>query len=122
MFGRRLELVGSMDLQPTMDKVHNGIALDFAQYSLLREGADAKLYQLLGRLQGEPAAQAAHDLQTLQEACQQLAHLLQASCLTLRRLQLPPQDQRLAREALEGQLACMQACLRRSLGSFDAQA
>jgi hypothetical protein len=61
-------------------------------------------------------------LHKLQDACLRVAHLLQTSCLALRRLQLDHQDQRLAREALEGQLAYMQACLRRSLASFDDSA
>jgi hypothetical protein len=52
MGGRRLELVGSLDLKPTVDKVQDGIALDFAQYSLLREAADAKLYKLMASVQG----------------------------------------------------------------------
>jgi hypothetical protein len=66
--------------------------------------------------------QSEQDLQTLQDACLRVSHLLQTSCLALRRLQLDYQDQRLAREALESQLAYMQACLRRSLSSFDRSA
>jgi hypothetical protein len=62
------------------------------------------------------------DLHELQLSCSRMSHLLQASCLALRRLQLDVQDQRLAREALEGQIAYMQACLRRSLASFDESA
>ncbi|QXI36893.1 hypothetical protein [Pseudomonas xantholysinigenes] len=119
MDGRRLELVGSLDLKPTLDKVQDGIVLDFAQYSLLREAADAKLYQLMARMQGNPRQQAPEDLRRLQDACLRVAHLMQTSCLALRRLQLDRKDQRLARAALEAQLAYMQACLRRSLVSFD---
>ncbi|MFJ4457629.1 hypothetical protein ACIP1G_27600 [Pseudomonas sp. NPDC089392] len=119
------ELLSSLDLQPTVDKLEQGIALDFAQYSLLRESADAKLYQLMHKVNGngnlEPSArqQSEQDLRTLQDACLRVSHLLQSSCLALRRLQLDYPDQRLAREALEGQVAYMQACLRRSLASFD---
>jgi hypothetical protein len=51
-----------------------------------------------------------------------VSQLLQTSCLALRRLQLDYKDQRLAREALESKLAYMQACLRRSLASFDRSA
>ncbi|MND78962.1 hypothetical protein D3C77_817670 [compost metagenome] len=47
-----------------------------------------------------------------------MAHLLQSSCLALRQLDLAPEDKRRAREALEQQLASMQACLRRSMASF----
>ena len=125
MSGAMWELRCSLDLQPTIDQVDQGVSLDFAQYSLLREAADAKFYQLMRKVEGYgvpgPIArqQSEHDLQTLQDACLRVSHLLQSSCLALRRLQLDHQDQRLAREALQSQLAYMQACLRRSLESFD---
>ena len=125
MTGVMRELLSSLDLQPTIEKVDQGDSLDFVQYSLLRESADAKLYQLMHKVAGnaelEPTArqQSEHDLRTLQDACQRVSHLLQTSCLALRRLQLDYPDQHLAREALESQLAYMQACLRRSLDSFD---
>ena len=125
MSGAMWELLCSLDLQPTIDQVDQGVSLDFAQYSLLREAADAKFYQLMRKVEGYrvpgPIArqQSEHDLQTLQDACLRVSHLLQSSCLALRRLQLDHQDQRLAREALQSQLAYMQACLRRSLESFD---
>ncbi|MES3710767.1 hypothetical protein QC590_21330 [Pseudomonas putida] len=128
MSGEMRELLSSLDLQPTVDKVEQGITLDFAQYSLLRDSADAKLYQLLhqvnrnGNLEPATRQQSERDLRTLQDACLRVSHLLQTSCLALRRLQLDFQDQRLAREALESQLAYMQACLRRSLASFDRSA
>ena len=128
MSGEMRELLSSLDLQPTVDKVEQGITLDFAQYSLLRDSADAKLYQLLhkvnrnGNLEPATRQQSEQDLRTLQDACLRVSHLLQTSCLALRRLQLDFQDQRLAREALESQLAYMQACLRRSLASFDRSA
>lgn len=128
MSGEMRELLSSLDLQPTVDKVEQGVTLDFAQYSLLRDSADAKLYQLLrkvnrnGNLEPATRQQSERDLRTLQDACLRVSHLLQTSCLALRRLQLDFQDQRLAREALESQLAYMQACLRRSLASFDRSA
>ncbi|EPJ8756595.1 MULTISPECIES: hypothetical protein [Pseudomonas] len=128
MSGEMRELLSSLDLQPTVDKVEEGVTLDFAQYSLLRDSADAKLYQLLhkvnrnGNLEPATRQQSERDLRTLQDACLRVSHLLQTSCLALRRLQLDFQDQRLAREALESQLAYMQACLRRSLASFDRSA
>jgi len=128
MSGEMRELLSSLDLQPTVDKVGQGVTLDFAQYSLLRDSADAKLYQLLhkvnriGNLDSATRQQSERDLRTLQDACLRVSHLLQTSCLALRRLQLDFQDQRLAREALESQLAYMQACLRRSLASFDRSA
>jgi len=128
MSGEMRELLSSLDLQPTVDKVGQGVTLDFAQYSLLRDSADAKLYQLLhkvsrnGNLEPATRQQSERDLRTLQDACLRVSHLLQTSCLALRRLQLDFQDQRLAREALESQLAYMQACLRRSLASFERSA
>jgi len=128
MSGEMRELLSSLDLQPTVDKVGQGIALDFAQYSGLRDSADAKLYQLLHKvnsnssLESVTRQQSEQDLRTLHDACLRVSHLLQTSCLALRRLQLDFQDQRLAREALESQLAYMQACLRRSLASFDRSA
>jgi len=128
MSGEMRELLSSLDLQPTVDKGKQGVTLDFAQYSLLRDSADAKLYQLLhkvnrnGNLEPATRQQNERDLRTLQDACLRVSHLLQTSCLALRRLQLDFQDQRLAREALESQLAYMQACLRRSLASFDRSA
>lgn len=128
MSGEMWTLLSSLDMQPTVDKVQQGVALDFAHYSLLRESADAKLYHLMQKVHAnsllEPAfrQQSEDDLRTLQAACLRVSHLLQTSCLALRRLQLDYQDQRLAREALESQLAYMQACLRRSLASFDRSA
>lgn len=128
MSGEMWELLSSLDLQPTVEKVEQGITLDFAQYSLLRDSADAKLYQLMHKVNGNGSLelstrqQSEQDLRTLQDACLRVSHLLQTSCLALRRLQLDFQDQRLAREALESQLAYMQACLRRSLASFDRSA
>ncbi|MCG8296476.1 MULTISPECIES: hypothetical protein [Pseudomonas] len=124
MKGRRLELVCSVDLQPTLEKVQRDAVLDFAEYSLLRESADAKLYQLMGKLRKargvdkDSMFEGEEDLRRLQDASIRMAHLLQSSCLALRRLGVSHQDKRLAREALEQQLAYVQACLRRSMQSF----
>ena len=52
MRGDMRELLSSLDLQPTVDKVEQGVTLDFAQYSLLRDSADAKLYQLMHKVNG----------------------------------------------------------------------
>ncbi|BBH45286.1 hypothetical protein [Pseudomonas sp. KU43P] len=120
---RRLELVSSLDLLSTVDSLHNGLELDFAQYSLLREAAEAKLCLLRERVKRRDARapqNAEVELVNLQSACLRVAHLLQTSCLALRRLQLDYQDQCLAREALESQLLYMQACLRRSMSSFKS--
>lgn len=124
MNSRRLALVGSVDLQPTLEKVQKDDVLGFAEYSMLRESADAKLYQLMNKVrarQGQPSStvfDGEEDLRRLQEASVRMAHLLQTSCLALRRLGLTRQDKHLAREALEYQLAHIQACLRRSMASF----
>lgn len=128
MKGERGALLSTVDLQPTLDMVEQGVALDFAQYSLLRDSADAKLYGLMKTVNASSVLNAAdrenslQDFLILQDTCQRVSHLLQTSCLALRRLQLDHKDQRLAREALESQLAYMQACLRRSLASFDRSA
>ena len=128
MKGERGALLSAVDLQPTLDMVEQGVALDFAQYSLLRDSADAKLYGLMKTVNASSVLNAAdrenslQDFLILQDTCQRVSHLLQTSCLALRRLQLDYKDQRLAREALESQLAYMQACLRRSLASFDRSA
>jgi len=128
MNGLMPELLRSLDLQHMVEKIGEGTLLDFAEYSLLRESADAKLYHLLGKVcsasqQAEASnRQGEEDLRKLQDACLRVSHLLQASCLALRRLQLDHQDQRLVREALESQLSYMQACLQRSLAGFDSSA
>ena len=128
MKGERGALLSAVDLQPTLDMVEQGVALDFARYSLLRDSADAKLYGLMKTVNASSVLNAAdrenslQDFLILQDTCQRVSHLLQTSCLALRRLQLDHKDQRLAREALESQLAYMQACLRRSLASFDRSA
>ncbi len=64
MRGERRALLSSLDLQPTVDKVEQGVALDFAQYSLLRDSADAKLMAQMHKVNatqqaGMPADQAA---------------------------------------------------------------
>ncbi|MFG0397035.1 hypothetical protein ACF8LH_25070 [Pseudomonas sp. zbq_4] len=128
MKGEKGALLSAVDLQPTLDMVEQGVALDFARYSLLRDSADAKLYGLMKTVNASSVLNAAdrenslQDFLILQDTCQRVSHLLQTSCLALRRLQLDYKDQRLAREALESQLAYMQACLRRSLASFDRSA
>lgn len=128
MSGLMHELLRSLDLQPTIEAVQRDSRLDFAQYALLREAADAKLYHLMGKVRHKleqhpmdnlPVEQ---DLHELQQSCTRMSQLLQTSCLALRRLQLDVQEQRLAREALESQITYMKACLRRSLASFDESA
>lgn len=106
------QLAYSANLQPALDKVQGGQTLDFAEYRVLRDSADAKLDYLLRKFEGQ------YELEQLRQASVRMAHLLQSSCLALGRLDLDPEDKRRAREALEQQLAYMQACLRRSMASF----
>ncbi|QBF26036.1 hypothetical protein EXN22_10105 [Pseudomonas tructae] len=112
MSGRHLDLVYSADVRPALNKVQRHQALDFAEYRLLQDSADAKLDYLLRKFEGQ------YELEQLRQACIRTSHLLQTSCLALRRLDLDAEDKRRAREALEQQLAYMQACLRRSMASF----
>lgn len=113
MSRQRLELVRSVNPQSVIDKLDSPAALDFAEYCLLRDCADAKLDQLLRRFEGQ------YEFEQLRQAGIRMAHLLQSSCLALRRLADTQQDRQLAREALEWQLAYMRACLHRSMASFD---
>ncbi|MGJ7548384.1 hypothetical protein [Pseudomonas alloputida] len=128
MSGLVHELLRSLDLQPTIETVQRDQRLDFAQYALLREAADAKLYHLMGivrnKVEHHPSDNQVveQDLRDLQKSCMRMSLLLQTSCLALRRLQLDLHEQSVAREALESQIAYMQACLRRSLASFDQSA
>ncbi|CAK9890331.1 MULTISPECIES: hypothetical protein [Pseudomonas] len=112
MSSRHLDLVYSADVQPALDKVQKHQVLDFAEYRMLQDSADAKLDYLLRKFEGQ------YELEQLRQASIRMSHLLQTSCLALRRLELDAEDKRRAREALEQQLAYMQACLRRSMASF----
>lgn len=125
MSNRWMDLVCSVDLQPTLEKVQDDRVLGFAEYSLLRDSADAKMYQLMASVRRQLGTEQGvqfdgeDELMRLQDACVGMAHLLQTSCLALRRSKLEEADKAQAREALEYQLAYMQACLRRSMASFD---
>jgi hypothetical protein len=107
-----LQLAYSANLQPTLDKVQGDQVLDFAEYRLLQDSAEAKLDYLLRKFDGP------QELEHLRQAGIRMAHLLQTSCLALRRLDMDAEDKRRARDALEQQLAYIQACLRRSMASF----
>ncbi|MDU9405044.1 hypothetical protein RTH46_21390 [Pseudomonas sp. zfem004] len=120
-----LALMGSADMEPTLKKLQSDAVLDFAEYSLLRESAQAKFNHLLSSLRTNPdlvhkeRTDSVQKLQEVEALSLQLAALIQSSCLYLRRSGLEKPDRRLARQALECQLAYLQACLRRSLDSFD---
>ena len=120
----RSALLCSLTLQSAAKKVKNGDALDFAEQSLLREVADAKLFQLVKMLQpllADGQAQredAVDELEQLQKACSQMARCVQTTCLALDRACLDPAQRRLARDILENQVIYVQACLQRSLLQF----
>ncbi|MBJ9976615.1 hypothetical protein IAE35_13865 [Pseudomonas sp. S75] len=126
MSGLQRELMRSLDLRPTIGKLEAGVALDFAEHSLLREAADARLYHLLGRLEDREVSaaslHAAHELQVLQQACCEVSSRVQTSCLALARAELSPLDLQLACEALNSQLTYMKACLQRALSRLDGGA
>ena len=109
---RHLELAGSLDLQSMLRKLDDAQMLDFAEYRILHDCAESKLDQLLRKLGGQP------ELEQLREAGIHLSHLLQVNCLALRRVPLDREGKLLARQALEYQVACIQAALRRSLAHF----
>ncbi|AIZ33289.1 hypothetical protein ACE1YR_01210 [Pseudomonas sp. K1(2024)] len=120
MSGLQRELMRSLDLQPTIGKLDAGVALDFAEHSLLREAAEARLYHVLGKLEsGQVSAasrHAAQELQRLQASCMQVSSGVQTSCLALARAELSPADLQRACEALDSQLTYIKACLQRALG------
>ncbi|MCH7418299.1 hypothetical protein [Pseudomonas mosselii] len=109
----RLELVRSVNPQSLLDKLSDARALDFAEYRLLQDCADAKLDELMRRFEGQ------YELEQLRQTSIRMAHLLQTSCLALRRLADNEADRSLAREALDWQLGYMRACLHRSLASLE---
>lgn len=107
------ELLDSAVLDTILDDVEFNQPLDFVEYQTLQDTANAKLDGLIRRHQG------LHDLETLRQASQTMARLLQTTCLALRQAKLGAEERRQAREALEYQLAYQQACLRRSLVLFS---
>ncbi|CAM3842459.1 hypothetical protein CCOS865_03346 [Pseudomonas reidholzensis] len=113
MSSRRLELIGSLDPQPLLDTLRDQGVPDIAEHLLLQDCAEASLDLLLRK------SQQPRELEALRLASIRMAHLLQTSCLALRRLELDEANKALAREALEYQLAYMHSCLRRSMASFD---
>ncbi|BCJ06142.1 MULTISPECIES: hypothetical protein [unclassified Pseudomonas] len=109
----RMALVRSVDPQWLLDKLTDDGRLDFAEYRLMQDIADAKLDELIRRFEGQ------HEFEQLRQASIRMAHLLQTSCLALRRLADNENDCSLGRQALEWQLGYMQACLHRSLASLE---
>lgn len=113
MSSRRLELVTSVKPEISLVKLRDQGIPDFAEHRLLQDCAEASFNLLMRKFPGQ------YELEQLRQASIRMAHLLQTTCLALRRLELERPDKELAREALEYQLAYMLACLRRSMASFD---
>lgn len=110
-----VEMAGSAYFHDIVRQVEGARALEFAEYHVLKDSADAKLDELMRRLEG------LRELKQFRESCLEMGHKLQTTCLALRRAQLSPDHQRKAREALEYQLLYLQACLQRSIACFDVQ-
>ncbi|KTC18026.1 MULTISPECIES: hypothetical protein [Pseudomonas] len=108
------EMAGSAYFYDIVRQVERAQALDFAEYNVLKDSAEAKLDELMRRLEG------LRELRQLRETGRLMGHQLQATCLALRRAELSREHKRKARDALEYQLLYLQACLRRSIASFDA--
>lgn len=108
-----LEMAGSAFFYDVVRQVERAEALDFAEYHVLKDSAEAKLDELMRRLEG------LRELKQFREACLEMGHRLQSACLALRRAELSPEHKDKAREALEYQVLYLQACLHRSMASFD---
>ena len=102
-------------LRQVLDEVNLNGELDFAEYQVLHDAADARLDALL-RQHGN--RRGAWQLQQFQIACDQMAKMLQVSCLAMQRAQLSEQERWQVREAYEYQVAYIQACLHRSFQNF----
>ncbi|WP_462402833.1 hypothetical protein [Pseudomonas sp. Marseille-QA0332] len=113
---RNLELVHSLDMRQTLAKLQDKAPLDFAEYRLLHDCVQARLDRLVRRLGGPAGLQ---ELEALCQAGERMAHRLQVACLALRRLNLSEPDRQTVREALDYQIAYLQACLHRSMAGFE---
>lgn len=102
-------------LHQVLNEVNLNYELDFTEFQVLHDAADARLDALL-RLHGN--RRGAQQLQQFQAACEQMAKMLQVSCLAMQRAQLSEQERWLVREAYEYQVAYIQACLHRSFQDF----
>ena len=103
------------DIRQVLDEVNFNYYLDFAEFKVLHDAADARLVALL-RLHGN--RRGSQQLQQFQIACEQMAKMLQVSCLALQRAQLNEEERWQVREAYEYQVAYIQACLHRSFQDF----
>lgn len=108
-----MDMAGSAYFYDIVRQVERAEVLDFAEYHVLKDSAEAKLDELMRRLQG------LRELKQFREACLDMGHKLQTTCLALRHADLTPEHRRKAREAMEYQVLYLQACLQRSMASFD---
>lgn len=115
MTGRNGMQSCSADLRQVLDECNFSHHLDFAEFQVLHDTADARLDALVRRHGSRRECQ---QLQQFQLACEQMAKTLQVSCLAMQRAQLSEQERDEVREAYEFQVAYIQACLHRSFESF----
>lgn len=102
-------------LRQVLDEVSLNYELDFDEFQVLHDAADARLQALL-RQHGNRCG--ALQLMQFQIACDQMAKMLQVSCMAMRRASLTEQERWEVREAYEYQVAYIQACLHRSFQDF----
>lgn len=102
-------------LRQVLDEVSLNYELDFDEFQVLHDAADARLHALL-RQHGN--RRGAWQLMQFQIACDQMAKMLQVSCMAMRRASLTEQERWEVREAYEYQVAYIQACLHRSFRNF----
>lgn len=105
----------SADLHQVLEECNVSHHLDFVEFQVLHDAADARLDALLRRYGNRRESE---QLQQFQRACEQMAKMLQVSCLALQRAHLNAQEREQVREAFEYQVAYIQACLHRSLEGF----
>ncbi|OLS63322.1 hypothetical protein PSEMO_14610 [Pseudomonas putida] len=105
----------SADLRQVLDECNFNHQLDFAEFQVLHDAADARLDALVRRYGNRRGSE---QLQQFQLACEQMAKMLQVSCLAMQRAQLCEQERHQVREAYEYQVAYIQACLHRSFEGF----
>lgn len=115
MTGRNAMHACSADLRQVLDECNFNYHLDFAEFQVLHDAADARFDALVRRYGNRRESQ---PLQQFQLACEQMAKMLQVSCLALQRAQLGEQERHQVREAYEYQVAYIQACMHRSFEGF----
>ncbi|MDU9389400.1 hypothetical protein ACIP1T_24075 [Pseudomonas japonica] len=115
MTGRNEGPACSADLRQVLDEVNLNYGLDFSEFQVLHDAADERLDALVRRYGNRRESQS---LQQFQLACDQMAKMLQVSCLAMQRAHLNEQERYQVREAYEFQVAYIQACLQRSFEGF----